>query len=98
MLDLSFPDQGSNLHPLHWKPGVLAAGGGGLVTQLCPTLRPHGLPDSSVHWILQARILEWVAISYSKGSFPLGDWTHVSCTGRQVLYHWATWEARLIKH
>ena len=32
MLGLSFPDQGSNLHPLHWKPGVLAAGGGGLVT------------------------------------------------------------------
>ena len=43
MLDLSFPDQGSNLCPLHCKPGVLAAGGGGLVTQLYSTLQPHGL-------------------------------------------------------
>ena len=34
-------------------------------------LHPHGLQStmgSSVHWILQARILEWVAISYSRGS------------------------------
>ena len=39
--------------------------------QLCPTLlRPHGLypPGSSVHGIPQARILEWVAISSSRGS------------------------------
>ena len=36
-----------------------------LVTQLCPTLC---LPGSSVHGILQARILEWVAISFSRGS------------------------------
>ena len=35
-------------------------------TQLCPTLcDPHGLPDFSVHGISQARILEWIAISYS---------------------------------
>ena len=48
-------------------------------------------PGSSVHGILQARILEWVAISSSRGSSRLRDWTHVSyiiCTGRQVLYHW----------
>ena len=31
-------------------------------------------PDSSVHGILQARILEWVAISFSRGSFQTGDW------------------------
>ena len=39
--------------------------------QLCPTLRPyeHSLPDSSVHGIFQARILEWVAIS-SSGDLP----------------------------
>ena len=39
-----------------------------LVLQLCPTLcdpMDHGLPRSSVHRILQARILEWVAISFS---------------------------------
>ena len=43
-----------------------------LVTQSCPTLQPHGLcspPGSSVQGILQARILEWVVISFSGGSF-----------------------------
>ena len=33
-------------------------------------------------------ILEWVAISFSKGSFWPRNWTHVSCFGRQILYHW----------
>ena len=36
-------------------------------------------PDSSVHGIFQARILEWAAISSSRGSSWLRDWTHVSC-------------------
>ena len=43
------------------------------------------LPGSSVHGTLQARILEWVAISSSKGSSWPKDWTHISCIGRQVL-------------
>ena len=47
---------------------------------------------SSVHGISQARILEWVAISFSRWSSQLRDRTHVSCIGRQVLYHWATRE------
>ena len=50
----------------------------------------------SVHRILQARILVWVAISYTRGSFQCKDQTHVSyvsCIGSQILYHWATWEA-----
>ena len=51
-------------------------------------------PGSSIHGIIQARILEWVAISSSRGSSQLRDWTHVSCTGRQILYHWANKEAR----
>ena len=51
------------------------------------------LPGSSLHGILQARILEWVAISSSRGSSWPRDQTHVFCTGRQILYHWATWEA-----
>ena len=41
------------------------------VTQSCPTLcdpMGYGLPGSSVHGIFQARILEWVAISFSRGS------------------------------
>ena len=43
----------------------------------------------------QARILEWIAISLSRGSSQPRDWTHVSfifCTGRQILYHCAMWE------
>ena len=51
------------------------------------------LPDSSVHTILQARILEWVAISFSRGSSPPRGWTHISCFVRWFLYHWATREA-----
>ena len=45
------------------------------------SLQPHGcsLPGSSVHGILQARILEWVAISFSRGSFPPRDQTSLSC-------------------
>ena len=42
---------------------------------------------SSVHGILQARILEYVAIFSSRGSSQPRDQTHVSCIGRQVLYH-----------
>ena len=42
---------------------------------------------SSVHGILQARILEWVAMLSFRGSFQLRDETHVSCIGRQDLYH-----------
>ena len=60
--------------------------------QLCPTLcnpMDCSLPDSSVHGVLQARILEWVAISSSRGSSQPRNWNHVSYiwVGRQVLYH-----------
>ena len=50
--------------------------------QSCPTLcepKDCSLPGSSVHGILQARILEWVAISFSRGSSHLRNWTQVSC-------------------
>ena len=53
-------------------------------------------PGSSVLGILQARVLEKVAISFSRGSSPPRDWTHIACIsyiGRQILYHWATREA-----
>ena len=46
------------------------------------------LPGSSLHGIFQARILEWVAIFYSRGSSQPRDWTCVFCLGRQILYHW----------
>ena len=54
-------------------------------------------PGSTDHGILQVRILEWVAISSSRGSSQPRDQTCISCTGRQVLYHWAIREACLIK-
>ena len=44
-------------------------------------------PGFSVHGVLQARILDWVAISFSRGSSWTRDWTCVSCTGRWNLYH-----------
>ena len=50
----------------------------------------HSPPESSVHGILQARILEWVAMPSSRGSSPPRDRTrvsYVSCIGRWVLYH-----------
>ena len=49
----------------------------------------HSLPGSSVHEILQARILGWVAMLSSRGSSRLRNWTHisdVSCIGGQILY------------
>ena len=43
-------------------------------------------PGSSIHGILQARILEWVAMPSSRGSSWPRDQTHISYTGRRVLY------------
>ena len=51
------------------------------------------LPDSSVQGILQARIMEWVAMPSSRGSSWPKDQTLISCIGRWVLRHWVTWEA-----
>ena len=62
------------------------------VTQSCLTLcgsMDCGLPGSSVHGILQTSILEWLAISYSRGTSRHKDWTHVSgisCIGRQIFF------------
>ena len=58
---------------------------------VCDTMNCNllGPPGSSVHGILQARILEWVAVSSSRGSSWHRDQTcisYVSCTGRQGLY------------
>ena len=64
--------------------------------QLFMTPTDYNLPGFSVHGISQARILEQVAISFSKGSSQPRDWIHVSCVssiGKQILYHWATGEA-----
>ena len=48
---------------------------------------------SSVHGILQTRILEWVAMPSPRGSPQTRDQTHVFCISRQFLYHSTTWEA-----
>ena len=59
------------------------------VTQLCPTLcNPMDCspPGFSVHGILQARILEWVAISFSRESFQPRDQTCISCIAGALHY------------
>ena len=59
---------------------------------------PWTVSGSSVHGIIPLRILESVAVSFSRGS----SWARnqirdscISCIGRQILYHWATWEVQL---
>ena len=54
-----------------------------------------GLPGSSLHGILQARILEWVAISFSRGSSWPWDWTQVSPIAGSLFTEWATLEDQL---
>ena len=78
-----------------------------LVTKSCLTFcdpMDYSPPGSSVHGVSQARILEWVgildglrilewvAISFSRRSSWPRDWIHL-LRGREILYHWATWEA-----
>ena len=70
-----------------------------LVAQSCPTLwdpMDYGPSGSSVHEIFQTRILEWIAISFSRGSSRPRDWTQVSCTAGRFFTDWATREAYLI--
>ena len=50
----------------------------------------YSLRGSSVHGILQARILEWVAISFSRGSSWCRDWTRVSRVAGRFVTIWAT--------
>ena len=52
----------------------------------------HSPPASSAHVNFQERILEWVSISYSRGSSQSRDQTCVPCISKWNLYHWATWE------
>ena len=54
------------------------------VWTLCNTMG-CSQPGSFVHGIFQARILEWVAIFFSRGSSPPRDGTQVSCIGRRIL-------------
>ena len=64
-----------------------------LVALSCPTLcdaRNYSPPGSSVHGILQARILEWVTIPFSRGSSWPKDRIQVSCNAGRFLTIWAT--------
>ena len=68
-----------------------------LVNQLCPTLCNPPVcspPSSSVHGILQARILEWVAISFSRGSSRPRNWTWVSCIAGRF-FTWTLWTEKM---
>ena len=63
------------------------------VAQLCPTLcnpMDCSLPGSSVHGIFQAIVLEWIAISFSKGPSQPRDWTRVSRIVDRCFTVWTT--------
>ena len=62
------------------------------ITQLCPTL--CDAMDYTAHRILQARILEWVAFPFSKGSSQLRDQTQDSQIAGRFFTSWATREAQ----
>ena len=71
-----------------------------LVTQLRLTLCDSmdcSPPGSSVHGILQARTLEWIAIPFSRGSSWPRDWTQVSYIADRFFTIWATREAPIKK-
>ena len=66
------------------------------VAQSCLTLCDpinYSPPDSSVCGILQVRTMEWVVISFSRGSSQPRDWTQVSCIAGRFFTIWATREA-----
>ena len=70
-----------------------------LVAQLCPTLcHPMDCspPGFSVHGILQARILEWVAIPFSRGSSWSKDWTLVSSIAGEFFIVWVSRKAQTL--
>ena len=69
-----------------------------LVTQSCLTLSypmNWDSPGSSIHGIIQARILEWVAISFSRGSSWPRDGTQVFCIAGRLFTVWVIREAQL---
>ena len=70
------------------------------VAQSCLTLCDRmdcSLPGSSVHGIFQATVLEWIAISFSRGSSQPRDWTRVSGIVDRRFTIWATREVPKVK-
>ena len=86
----------SRLWHLRWPYQVHGA----LITKLCLALATPWTvcspPGCSVHGVLQARILEWVAISFSRGSSWPRDWTQISCTAGSFFTNWATRDAHQV--
>ena len=81
--------------PVSFRP--LLKGAFYLDAQLCPTLcnpMDCSLPGSSIHWVFQARMLEWAAFSFSRGSSWPRDCPCIFYIGRKVLFHWAIREAK----
>ena len=75
------------------NPGLLHCESESEVAQSCLTLcdpMDCSLPGSTIHGIFQARILEWVAISFSRRSSLPRDWTQVSCIVGRHFTIWAT--------
>ena len=99
LLEGIFPTQGSNQGLQRGRQMLDCLSHQGspmLVAQLCPTLcdaMDCSLPGSSVHGLLQARILEWVAISFSRGSSQPRDQTKGSRVAGRFFMIWATGEA-----
>ena len=88
-----FPIQGSNLCLLNWQADSFPTEP---PQKLCPTVYnpvDHSPPGSIVLGILQARILEWVAMPSSRGSSQPRNWTQVSCIAGRFFTIWATRKA-----
>ena len=67
-----------------------------LVTKSCPALCDPidcSPPSPSVHGISWIRILEWIALPFSRGSYWPRDWACISCIGRRILFCWGTGRA-----
>ena len=76
--------QETQVQSLGWEDTPRESESESEVAQSCPTLCDPvdcSLPGSSIHGILQARILEWVTISFSRGSSQPRNRTGVSCIG-----------------
>ena len=102
-----FPFSRGSSQPRDWNPGLPHCrwilyqlshkGSPMLVSHSCLTLcnsMDCSPPGSSVYGILQAKILVWVAISFSRGSPQPRDWTQVSCIVGKFFTIWATREAK----
>ena len=86
--------QSADARSIHWEPHWKEVKV--LVAQSCPTLCDPmhcSPPGSSVHGIFQVRILEWVAISFSRGSSWPKNWTRLTHIAGRCFTLWTIREA-----